>query len=313
MRKRFDLLTLELFVAVATSKSIAQAATSENIAASAISKRISDLESQVGTTLFYRQQKGVELTPAGAEMLRHAKDLQLLLDRIDDHMGDFAAGLRGTVRIAANTSAITQFLPEDLAMFVTDHPDMRIDLTEQTSDEIVAAVRDGIADIGIFSGLIADPDLDVFVYRRDTLVVVTPEGHSLGTDGPVAFNEFSQHDLVGLQKGSSLQAFIEKRAVEQGLELKTRVEVLSFDGVRRMVEAGLGIAILPLGVVEPHLTSSDLRMIPVSDAWAERTLKVAVRDAKFLAKPIRTLMAYLTSEFKDTTSTGIGNSDGPAL
>lgn len=300
MRKRFDLLTLELFVAVATTKSIAQAASAENIAASAISKRISDFEVQVGTSLFYRQQKGVELTPAGEEMLRHAKDLQRLLDRIDDHMSDFAQGLRGTVRIAANTSSITQFLPEDLALFVEDHPDMRIELTELTSEEIVAAVRDGIADIGIFSGMIPDPELDVFTYRRDTLMVLTPKGHPLGTDGPVAFSEFSTHDLVGLQKGSSLQAFIEKKAAEEKLELRTRVEVLSFDGVRRMVEAGLGIAILPLGAVEPYLTASNLKMAPVAEAWAQRTLKVAVRDKDALARPIQSLMAHLTSEFDRT-------------
>jgi DNA-binding transcriptional LysR family regulator len=175
---------------------------------------------------------------------------------------------------------------------------MRIDLTEQTSKQIVTAVRDGIADVGIFSGMIPDPELDVFTYRRDTLVVLTPDGHPLGTDGPVSFNEFSKHDLVGLQKGSSLQAFIEQRAREQELDLRTRVEVLSFDGVRRMVEAGLGIAILPLGAVEPYLTASNLRMAPVADAWAARTLKVAVRDAKALSKPIKTLMAHLTSTFE---------------
>ena len=299
MRKRFDLLTMELFVAVATTKSIAQAAAQENIAASAISKRISDFEAQVGAPLFYRQQKGVLLTPAGEEMLRHAKDLQRLLDRIDDHMSDFAQGLRGTVRIAANTSAITQFLPEDLALFVENHPEMRIELAEQTSREIVAAVRDGVADIGIFSGLIPDPELDVYAYRRDTLMVLTPKDHPLGMDGPVAFSDFSAHDLVGLQKGSSLQAFIERKAAEQDLELRTRVEVLSFDGVRRMVEAGLGIAILPLGAVEPYLTASNLRMAPLAEDWAKRTLKVAVREKHALARPIQSLMAHLTTEFSD--------------
>ncbi|SHG83902.1 LysR substrate-binding domain-containing protein [Marivita hallyeonensis] len=296
MRKRFDLLTLELFVAVAAAKSIAQAAAQENIAASAISKRISDLETEIGTPLFYRQQKGVELTPAGDEMLRHARDLQRLLDRIDDHMSDFAQGVRGTVRIAANTSAITQFLPEDLALFVDAHPDMRIDLTELTSPEIVAAVRDGTDDIGIFSGLVPDPDLDVFECRRDTLMVLTPKGHPLGTDGPVAFREFSSHDLVGLQKGSSLQAFIDRKAAEEGLELRTRVEVLSFDGVRRMVEAGLGIAILPLGAVQPYLAASNLRMAPVAEPWAERSLRIAVRDKAALARPIRALLGHLSAD-----------------
>lgn len=297
MRKRFDLLTLELFVAVATLKSISQTAVTENIAASAISKRISDFEAQIGTPLFYRQQQGVELTPAGEEMLRHAKDLQRLLDRIGDHMTDFAQGLKGTVRIAANTSAITQFLPEDLALFVSEYPDMRIELTELTSKAIVNAVRDGVADVGIFTGTIPDPELDVFTYRKDTLVVLTSKGHPLDTEGPVSLGEFSKYDFVGLQKGSALQAFIEKRAAEQGLELKMRLEVLSFDGVRRMVEAGLGIAILPLGAVEPYLTASNLRMAPVADAWAERTLKVAVRKQDDLSRPIQSLMKHLSVDF----------------
>ena len=89
---------------------------------------------------------------------------------------------------------------------------------------------------------------------------------------------------------SIAQAFIEKKAAEEELELRTRVEVLSFDGVRRMVEAGLGIAILPLGAVEPYLTASNLKMAPVAEPWAQRTLKVAVRDQAALARPIQSLM-----------------------
>ena len=107
------------------------------------------------------------------------------------------------------------------------------------------------------------------------------------TEGPVSFKEFARLSLVGLQKGSSLRAFIEKRAVEHELELSTRVDVLSFDGARRMVEAGLGIAILPLGAIEPYLTAPNLLMAAFAEALADRSLKVAVSEATSLSRPVR--------------------------
>lgn len=174
---KHNLRTLKLFLSIAKTQSFAQASEVENIAASAISKRISDLEHHIGTPLFYRQTKGVELTPAGREMVLHASNIMRLVERMDANMGDYASGLRGTVRIAANTSAITQFLPEDLACFIEQHPDMKIELTEQTSEDILDAVRDGLADVGIFSGQISPSDLDELTYRRDTLVVIMAKTH----------------------------------------------------------------------------------------------------------------------------------------
>jgi DNA-binding transcriptional LysR family regulator len=293
---KHNLLTLKLFLTVAKAKSIAQASEAENVAASAISKRISDLEHHIGTPLFYRQTKGVELTPAGREMMVHAYNIMRLVERMDAHMGDYASGLRGTVRIAANTSAITQFLPEDLAGFVEEHPDMRIELTEQTSEDILDAVRDGLADVGIFSGQISASDLDELTYRRDTLVVVMAKNHPFVSEASVTLAEISRYDMVGLHRGSSLQAFLENCSAEQGLNLKTRVDVLSFDGVRRMVEAGLGIAVLPLGAVEPYLETSNLRMLAIAEPWAQRTLKLALRDLETTTRPIRMLVQHLTAQ-----------------
>jgi len=293
---KHNLLSLKYFLSVATAKSIARAADAEHIAASAISKRISELESQLGTPLFYRQTTGVELTAAGHEMVHYAKSIVQLIERMDAHMSDFASGLRGTVRIAANTSAITQFLPEDLAGFAQAHPDMRIDLTELTSEDILTNVREGLADIGIYSGLVPDPDLNVMTYRRDTLVVVMALDHPFKSDVPVTLEEFSRFDMVGLQRGSSLQAFLDICARERELKLKSRVEVLSFDGVRRMVEAGLGIAVLPHGAVEPYLESSRLRMIPIAEPWAIRELKLALKDSQSVSRPVRALVDWLVPE-----------------
>ena len=293
---KHNLITLKMFLTVARTGSIAKASETENVAASAISKRISDLEYLIGTPLFYRQTRGVELTPAGHELARHSANILQLVTGMETQMLDFASGAKGSVRIAANTSAITQFLPEDLAGFVKNYPDVRIDLNEQTSEEIITAVRDGLADLGIFSGLVEEPELEVIDYRRDTLVLVMGQDHAYRPNRPVKFAEFARLDMVGLQTGSSLQAFLETRATEQGLTLKTRVETLSFDGVRRMVEAGLGVAVLPHGAVEPYLESARLRMQKIDEVWAVRTLKLAVKDLEAASRPVHALVEHLIAQ-----------------
>lgn len=292
---KYNLITLKMFLTVSRTGSIAQASEAENVAASAISKRISDLEDQIGTQLFYRQTRGVELTPAGHQLARHSSNILQLVDKMDSQMLDFASGAKGSVRIAANTSAITQFLPEDLASFVEEYPEVRIDLSELTSDEILSAVRDGFADLGIFSGMVEEPELEILTYRRDTLVLVMGQDHSFRPTKPVKFEEFAMLDMVGLQAGSSLQAFLEARATEANMLLRTRVETLSFDGVRRMVEAGLGVAVLPLGAVEPYLESARLRMQEIDEEWAVRTLKLAVKDVNSVSRPVRALVEHLIS------------------
>jgi DNA-binding transcriptional LysR family regulator len=196
---KYNLITLKMFLTVARTGSIAQASEAENVAASAISKRISDLEDQIGTQLFYRQTRGVESTPAGHQLARHSSNILQLVEQMDSQMLDFASGAKGSVRIAANTSAITQFLPEDLAGFVDQYPDVRIDLSELTSDEILSAVRAGFADLGIFSGMVEEPELDILTYRRDTLVLVMGQDHAFRPTHPVKLAEFAMLDMVGLQ------------------------------------------------------------------------------------------------------------------
>ncbi|MCK0166730.1 LysR substrate-binding domain-containing protein [Jannaschia sp. S6380] len=291
---RHDLYSLQLFMTVAACGSIAAAASRHNTVASAISKRISDLEAGIGTPVLSRKRHGVELTPAGQDLLRHAQAVQDAVRRMEADLSRHAAGLRGAIRIAANTSAITQFLPEDLAAFVADHSDLAIELVELTSDAALAAVRSGQADLGIYSGLSDAGDLRICPYRSDTLVVAAHRGHRLALRRRVRFADVLDEDFVALQQGSSIQAHLERQAARHGDKLRTRVQVMSFDGVRRMVQARLGIAILPFGAVEPYLEGSNLAMIPIDEPWARRELRIAIRDPELLTIQARTLLQVLT-------------------
>src|SRR5947208_10935378 len=147
--RKIDLTSLQLFVAVCELGSIGKAAEREFIAASAVSKRLSDLETAVGTPLLYRHARGVNLTPAGQSLLHHARAVLFGLEKMQAELSEYADGVRGHVRIHANISAIVQFLPEDLGAFSQEHPQVKIDLEEHLSTEVLRAVQEGAADLGI--------------------------------------------------------------------------------------------------------------------------------------------------------------------
>ncbi|MBF9059102.1 LysR family transcriptional regulator [Rhodobacterales bacterium HKCCSP123] len=296
MSAGYDLTTLALFRSVAATGSIAHAAARAGLVPSAVSKRIADLEAQVGAPLFHRHRRGVDLTPAGADLLRHAEAIGRAVDHMTAEMAAHATGRRGTIRVAANSSAISQFLPEDLAEFVTAQPGIQLQLTEMTSLEVIEAVRTGRADLGVYSALTEAPGLTTLPYRRDTLVVVTPADHPLAARRGLTLAEIAAEPFVALQTGSSIQAFLDRRADQVGARIRTQVAVQSFDGVRRMVQARLGIAVLPFGAVEPYLDATRLAMVPLDEPWATRDLLIAIRDRAALGPQAAALITTLTGQ-----------------
>lgn len=284
---------MKLFLSTVDQGSIAGAAAVNAIAPSAVSRRISELELALGTVLLFRETKGVTPTPAGETLARHTRDMVRLLDRMEGEMSEFADGARGHIRIVANTSAITQFLPDDLSKFKSEYPDVRIALSEQTSETAVQDVSKGLADIAIFSEAISAQGLEVFPYRQDRLVVIAPADHPLTRRKKLAFADTLEFQHVGLQPGSSLLGQLETHAANLGRPISFAVQVTSFDGVRRMVESGLGIAILPDGSAAPVATSQRLSVVPLIDKWAKRRLLVGVRESRALSLVARNMLSNL--------------------
>ena len=290
---RFDLTTLHLFLSAVDEGSIAAAAGVNAIAPSAISRRISELEHRLNTPLLYRRTKGVEPTAAGDALVRHARNLVRLMGQMEVEMSEFSDGVRGHVRIVANSSSIAQFLPEDLSTFKADFPDIRIALREETSERCVQDVREGLADIAIFSEATSSQDLEVFVYRQDRLFVIAPSDHPLAAKNTIQFFETLQFEHVGMQPGSSLLGQLTAQAAELEKTILFAIQVTSFDGVRRMVESGLGIAILPDGVAPNPTEGGRLSVIPLSDPWATRTLYIGVREVSALPLVVHKFLTKL--------------------
>jgi DNA-binding transcriptional LysR family regulator len=292
---KLDPVSLRLFVAVMEEGTIAEAATREHIAASAVSKRLSELEQTLQTELFVRSNKGTEPTAAAFALLNLARGVLNDLDGIFAQMSEYASGVRGQVRVYANISAITQFLPAELKAFMEHYPQVQIHLQERISSVIAKAVADNAADIGILNDGSYGEQFSLLPYHDDELVVIAPVGHPLTRRKSVKLAQVLDHDVVGAHPGSVMNNLLTKAAAELGRPLRLRIQVSSYDALCLMVDAGLGIGVMPRKSAQLFLPSLNIRCVSLDESWAARKLVLCVRDLAALSPAARLLVQHLAA------------------
>lgn len=289
----FDLIDLNLFRHVVDAGSITRGAERANLALAAASTRIRNMEKALGAPLLVRGRQGVAPTPAGRTLVQHARVLLAQAERLREDLGTFAGGLAGQIRILSNTNALTEFLPEALGAFLASHPQVSIDLEERLSDEIVGLIAEGVGDIGIVAGTVDTGRLRTYPFRSDRFVLVVPRDHPLAARARLAFAEVLEHDFVGLDRASALQRFLADKAGRIGRPLKLRVQLRSFDGVCRMVGAGVGLGIVPETTARRAARTLAIAVVDLEDPWASRDLTICIRSLDELAASARQLVEHL--------------------
>ena len=289
----FDPVSLRMFVAVCEERNIARAADREAIVASAISKRIAALEEDVGVPLIKRGRRGIEPTAAGEAMLRHARDVIGLMERMRAELSEFASGAHGSVRVFASLSVLSESLPDDVARFLAKHASIRVSLEERVSSDIVRGVREGIADLGVcwdagdLAGLVTLP------YRSDQLCVLVPSPHRLAKRKRVAFVDTLDDDHIEILSGSIVQITLRRAAALAQRAIRHRIQVTTFDAACRNVAAGLGIAVVPREAAATQAGSLGLVLVPLSDVWAVRRFVLCFRSRETLSAAARLLAEEL--------------------
>jgi DNA-binding transcriptional LysR family regulator len=290
---RYDLTDLRLFCDVAEAGTITGGAERSALALAAASTRIRGMEDQLGAPLLIRSRQGVTPTPAGRALLKHARVILAQSARMREDLGAYAGGLSGEVRLLANTNALTEFLPEALSSFLARHPHVSVDLEERLSDEIVGLIAEGVGDVGIVAGTVDMGALETFPFRSDRFVVVTGPDHPLAGRAAVTFSEVLAHDIVGLERSSSLQRFLAAKAMREGRPLRLRVQLRSFDGVCRLVECGVGVGVVPETTAARAAKTMNLSVVTLADDWALRELRLCVRSMEALGLYARELVEEL--------------------
>lgn len=290
----FDFADLRLFSRIAEEQNLSRGARRAFLSPAAASARLKALEEQLGTRLFYRDNKGLSLTPAGEKLLRHARVIERQFEHVRSDFEEFSKDEVGHIRIFANTTAVTEFMPEVLATFMAERPAVTVDLQERLTRDIIRGVLDGSADLGIISGPVQSDGLEVVHFSTDKLVLCTPVGHPLATaDRGLAFADTLDYPHVSLHEGSTLHAFLTELVRDQRRRLQIRIQVRSFEAMCRMIETGVGIGVVPLSAALRHRKTMQLEVIELADTWAIRERAVIARDLEGLPGCARALIDEL--------------------
>lgn len=291
----FDLTDLRLFVATAEAGNLTHASRKQHLAVGAASARIRALEATVGARLFERQAKGVKLTAAGAAMLHHARRMLEQTERMRVDLAEYGHGLRGRIRLRAVMTAVAEFLPAALATFLVARPQVNVEVEEQLSHDVVRAVAERAADVGIVSGGVALQGLQSFPFRSTRLVLVAPVTHELADRASIRFEEALDYDFVSLTDERSLGGFVMEVLGAMGRTPNVRAQVRSFDDLCRMAAAGVGLAVVPAVAARRFARSKGVRTIALTDEWALRAMRLCVRDLEALPAIAQELVAHLRS------------------
>lgn len=292
----FDLVDLRLMVRIAEANSLTRGAEASFLSLPAASTRIKNLEESLGTKLLYRTSQGVTLTPPGQAFVHHARTVLAQLENLTGDMQEYAKGIKGHLRIAGSTTAMSEFLPPVLSAYLRAHPDVNIDLRERLSHDIVRAVSEGQLDIGIVSGPVRTEALQAIPYRSDSLVLVVAKDHELARETSVPFLRTLDHDHVGLHEASAIHAFLRQVSSAVHRTLRMRIEVGNFETACRMIEAGIGVGIVPLSSARRHAERLAIRIVPLDDEWSLRRQFVVVRNVDALPPFGRDLVELLIED-----------------
>jgi DNA-binding transcriptional LysR family regulator len=290
---RFDLVDLQLFIAVAETRSITAGASRVHLALASASERIKGLEAALGVALLKRGRRGVELTSAGESLLDHAR---IVLHHVDALLGDlasFASGARASIHLLANTSGISEYLPKALAAFLAEHPRISIDVEERESGEIARAIVSGIADLGLAAEHALPAGIERIPFSEDRLVLVVPQRDELAGRRQVDFREVVSRDFVGLITSSALHAHVTGHAAKLGARLRFRARLNNFDAIGQMVASGVGVAVMPEIAARRCARAIKIAVVRIRDSWADRRLAICARSFRALPKPAQQLVEHL--------------------
>ncbi len=292
---RFDLIDLRLFLAVIEAGSITHGAQAANLSLAAASERLRGMEENGGVALLSRGRRGVTATAAGDALAHHARLVLRQMEHLRGELGEYARGLRASIRLLANTAAISEFLPDRLGRWLADHPQTDIALKERQSADIVKAIAGGLADIGIVSDAVDKAGLQLIPFAIDRLVGVVARDHPLARASKVGFADLLDHPFIGLAEGSALQDHIDGQAARIGRRASYRLRVRGFENVCRLAAQAIGVGIVPQTAARRCRRTMALATLTLTERWATRRLSICLRPDADLSPTARDLVEQLGS------------------
>jgi DNA-binding transcriptional LysR family regulator len=287
---------LRAFIAVANERHFTRAARVLGIAQPSVSAHVRRLEADVGSELFHRTKGNVSLTPAGDTLLPFARRIIADVDAASEELNAVGGLARGRLAIGATPSLAATLLPAVLSRFHGAYPGIDLALRQAGSVELVAALEEGAVDVALVILPVRHDILETQALLREELVVAVSRTHALARRRTIAVSDLRDVPLVMFREGYDLRTATEAACRAAGFAPTFAVEGGEMDGVLRLTAAGLGAAIVPSLVVEPH---GDLHAVRIAHPSLTRTIGLAHRRDRRLSRAAQELLETVRALVRD--------------
>ncbi len=300
-----ELAQLEAFLQVAHHRSFSRAAESLFLTQPSVTARIQALERELGERLFERTGRSVTLTDAGRAFMPHAQRALTAVQEGADAIESVRHGDVGNIRIGASSSIATYVLPKIVKKFREARPRVHIHLSTGNTEEIVEKLLSGDVHVAI-TRLTQHPEIEsVHLCNDDLALVVSPE-HPFAQKGRVTVIEAGREPFLFFERSSSYHSLIYSMFLRVGVVPESVMELDSMETTKHMVEAGLGIAVLPLMSVEREIEAGTLARVEIRDMEqpAQREVGMHVLRNRTVSPVLRDILKLLTDEYGLASSLG---------
>lgn len=292
---RLDLFDLQLFLNIVETGSLTRGAEYSSISLQAASERIKKLEQHYQVNLFIRHSGGVKLTFAGQVFAEHAQAILQQGQQLSRAMAVFSEGQHSNISLWCNSSAQSEYLPLLLPKYLVNNPNIQIDLKEAESNDIIAALTNGTAKLGLISSFFAASQLQTQEFSDDPLVLICPEQHDLSSGKALKLGDCLNYPFVGLMQYHSLQQSIEAQARLLHCEIQYRLRLPNFAAIAQVVANGVGIAIMPQRAAQRLAKLYAFKQIQLTGDWANRKLLLAAKNFDELSIAYQHFSQFLLS------------------
>lgn len=305
-----ELRQLETFARVAQLHSFTRAAEELALTQPAVTRQIAALERELHTRLLERMGRRVQLTAAGEALYAYAVQMLRLAREAERAVADVAMGLAGRLAVGASSTTATYLLPPLLRRFREAYPGVELSVHTGVSAQVAEMVLANEVDIGVVTGLREPSGLvEIPLAEFATGVVVYPE-HPLaaralasgGAQSGIRAAELAGSPLILMEEGTNLRTYVDRLLSAAGVEERVTMELDNVEAIKKMIEARLGISLLPLLSVGAEVTAGRLVALSLADVpGAHRRIAAIHRPDKYLSAALNAFLALLKQEWRPTS------------
>jgi DNA-binding transcriptional LysR family regulator len=284
---------LQVFLDLVESKSFSQAARMNGVTQSAVSQQLRSMEKRFEALIIDRSQKQFRLTPEGQRLYDTAREILHSYNTLCADIEELRNVVSGTVRLATIYSVGLHELPSYLKKFMQEYPDVNIHVEYRRSNHVYEDLQNNAVDLGLVAYPEPRSGLEVVPFQHDRLVVVAQAGHPLAARADLDPRELADQDLVGFDPDIPTRQATDQILAEAGVRVEPKMVFDNIETVKRAVEIGAGLAVLPEATVEHEERNGLLSSIPFRDVEHRRPIALLYRKDRVLTPAMRRFVELL--------------------